>query len=80
LIDFMLNDKGNFSQRGQLQRPDHADMRYKCRTYARLLQFIKVTCKLSCCEKRYYFTNSTVMATICEILHHILMLYIIIFF
>jgi hypothetical protein len=41
LIDFMLNDKGNFSQRGQLQRPDHADMRYKCRTYARLLQFIK---------------------------------------
>ncbi|KAF0896859.1 hypothetical protein E2562_029364 [Oryza meyeriana var. granulata] len=41
LIDFMLNDKGNFSQRGQLQRPDHADMRYKCRTYARLLQHIK---------------------------------------
>ncbi|XP_006662901.1 exocyst complex component SEC3A-like isoform X1 [Oryza brachyantha] len=41
LIDFMLNDKGNFSQRGQLQRPDHADMRYKCRTYARLLQYIK---------------------------------------
>ncbi|XP_066339899.1 exocyst complex component SEC3A-like [Miscanthus floridulus] len=41
LIDSMLNDKGNFSQRGQLQRPDHADMRYKCRTYARLLQHIK---------------------------------------
>ncbi|PNT63723.1 hypothetical protein BRADI_4g20338v3 [Brachypodium distachyon] len=41
LIDFMLNDKGNFSQKGQLQRPDHADMRFKCRTYARLLQFIK---------------------------------------
>jgi hypothetical protein len=30
-------------QKGQLQRPDHADMRYKCRKYARLLQFIKVT-------------------------------------
>ncbi|CAN6362829.1 unnamed protein product [Urochloa humidicola] len=41
LIDSMLNDKGNFSQRGHLQRPDHADMRYKCRTYARLLQHIK---------------------------------------
>ncbi|CAN6371729.1 unnamed protein product [Urochloa humidicola] len=41
LIDSMLNDKGNFSQRGHLQRPDHADTRYKCRTYARLLQHIK---------------------------------------
>ncbi|OQU83307.1 hypothetical protein SORBI_3005G106700 [Sorghum bicolor] len=41
LIDSMLNDKGNFSERGHLQRPDHADMRYKCRTYARLLQHIK---------------------------------------
>ncbi|PAN42104.1 hypothetical protein PAHAL_8G100600 [Panicum hallii] len=37
----MLNDKANFSQRGHLQRPDHADMRNKCRTYARLLQHIK---------------------------------------
>jgi len=42
LIDSMLNDKANFSQRGHLQRPDHADMRNKCRTYARLLQHIKV--------------------------------------
>ncbi|KAG2557357.1 hypothetical protein PVAP13_8NG232303 [Panicum virgatum] len=41
LIDSMLNDKANFSQRGHLQRPDHADMRNKCRTYARLLQHIK---------------------------------------
>uniref|UniRef100_A0ACD6A309 Uncharacterized protein n=1 Tax=Avena sativa TaxID=4498 RepID=A0ACD6A309_AVESA len=41
LIDSMLNDKGNFSQKGQLQRPDHSDMRYKCRKYAKLLQFIK---------------------------------------
>ncbi|XP_019458554.1 PREDICTED: exocyst complex component SEC3A-like isoform X4 [Lupinus angustifolius] len=30
-----------FSQRGQLKRPDHADLRYKCRTYARLLQHLK---------------------------------------
>jgi len=28
-------------QRGHLQRPDHAAMRNKCRTYARLLQHIK---------------------------------------
>ncbi|XP_020102760.1 exocyst complex component SEC3A-like isoform X2 [Ananas comosus] len=41
LIDFMINDKSYFSQRGQLKRPDHADLRYKCRIYARLLQHIK---------------------------------------
>ncbi|KAK4434477.1 Exocyst complex component SEC3A [Sesamum alatum] len=35
LVDFMISDKSYFSQRGQLQRPDHADLRYKCRTYAR---------------------------------------------
>ncbi|CAN6459902.1 unnamed protein product [Victoria cruziana] len=41
LVEFMLNDKSHFSQRGQLKRPDHADLRYKCRTYARLLQHLK---------------------------------------
>ncbi|OIV96344.1 hypothetical protein TanjilG_09771 [Lupinus angustifolius] len=41
-IDFMMNDKSYFSQRGQLKRPDHADLRFKCRTYARLLQYLKV--------------------------------------
>ncbi|KAK4490349.1 hypothetical protein RD792_001025 [Penstemon davidsonii] len=41
LVDFMLSDKSYFSQRGQLKRPDHADLRYKCRTYARLLQHLK---------------------------------------
>ncbi|KAK1389369.1 exocyst complex component SEC3A [Heracleum sosnowskyi] len=41
LVDFMLSDKNYFSQRGQLKRPDHADLRYKCRTYARLLQLLK---------------------------------------
>ncbi|GMI82579.1 exocyst complex component sec3A [Hibiscus trionum] len=29
------------SLRGQLKRPAHADLRYKCRTYARLLQHLK---------------------------------------
>ncbi|XP_010263828.1 PREDICTED: exocyst complex component SEC3A-like [Nelumbo nucifera] len=41
LVDFMINDKSYFSQRGQLKRPDHADLRYKCRTYARLIQQLK---------------------------------------
>ncbi|KAI3884617.1 hypothetical protein MKW92_014367 [Papaver armeniacum] len=41
LVDFMITDKSYFSQRGQLKRPDHADLRYKCRTYARLLQHLK---------------------------------------
>ncbi|GMI64962.1 exocyst complex component sec3A [Hibiscus trionum] len=41
LVDFMMNDKNYFSQRGQLKRPDHAELRYKCRTYARLLQHLK---------------------------------------
>ncbi|XP_059289684.1 exocyst complex component SEC3A-like isoform X1 [Lycium ferocissimum] len=41
LVDFMMSDKSYFSQRGQLKRPDHADLRYKCRTYARLLQHLK---------------------------------------
>lgn len=29
-------------QRGQLKQPDHADLRYKCRIYAQLLQHLKV--------------------------------------
>lgn len=37
-----------FKQRGQLKRPDHADLRYKCRTYARLLQHLKVKFPTSC--------------------------------
>ncbi|XP_078430535.1 exocyst complex component SEC3A-like [Wolffia australiana] len=41
LVDFMVSDKSYFSQRGKLKRPDHADLRYKCRTYARLLQHLK---------------------------------------
>ncbi|KAL8478310.1 hypothetical protein ACS0TY_030283 [Phlomoides rotata] len=41
LVDFMISDKSYFSQRGQLKKPDHADLRYKCRTYARLLQHLK---------------------------------------
>jgi hypothetical protein len=35
-------------QRGQLKRPDHADLRFKCRTYARMLQHLKV-----CTSRRF---------------------------
>ncbi|KAL2610060.1 hypothetical protein R1flu_028633 [Riccia fluitans] len=41
LVDFMISDKSYFSQKGQLKRPDHADLRFKCRSYARLLQHLK---------------------------------------
>ncbi|TVU51739.1 hypothetical protein EJB05_03181, partial [Eragrostis curvula] len=41
LVAFMLSDKSFFSQRGHLKRPDHAELRYKCRTYAPLLQHLK---------------------------------------
>ncbi|KAL8547725.1 hypothetical protein ACS0TY_007157 [Phlomoides rotata] len=37
----MISDKSYFSQRGQLKRSDHADLRYTCRTYARILQHLK---------------------------------------
>ncbi|KAK7268143.1 hypothetical protein RIF29_20830 [Crotalaria pallida] len=40
--EFMMNDKSYFSQRGQLKRPDHADLRFNCRTYAGLLQYLKI--------------------------------------
>ncbi|KAL3514581.1 hypothetical protein ACH5RR_027298 [Cinchona calisaya] len=55
LVDFMISDKSYFSQRGQLKRPDHADLRYKCRTYARLLQHLKSLDKncLSPLQKAY---------------------------
>ncbi|XP_020594062.1 exocyst complex component SEC3A-like isoform X2 [Phalaenopsis equestris] len=41
LVDFMMSDKNYFSQRGSLKRPDHTDLRYKCRTYAQLIQHLK---------------------------------------
>ncbi|KAG6545685.1 hypothetical protein Mapa_012870 [Marchantia paleacea] len=41
LVDFMISDKSYFSQKGQLKRPDHADLRFKCRSYARMLQHLK---------------------------------------
>jgi hypothetical protein len=42
VADFMLANRGSFSQRGQLKRPDHAELRYRCRAYATLLHHLKV--------------------------------------
>ncbi|CAH2042106.1 unnamed protein product [Thlaspi arvense] len=58
LVDYMLNDKNYFSQRGQLKRPDHSDLRYKCRTYARLLQHLKNLDKTSLSPLRKAYCGS----------------------
>ncbi|KAH6559562.1 hypothetical protein KP509_1Z003000 [Ceratopteris richardii] len=58
LVDFMVNDKSYFSQRGQLKRPDHADLRFKCRTYARLLQHLKNLDKSSLIPLRKAYCHS----------------------
>ncbi|KAJ3670108.1 hypothetical protein LUZ60_010432 [Juncus effusus] len=58
LVDFMISDKSYFSQRGQLKRPDHADLRYKCRTYARLLQHLKSLDKSSLGPLRKAYCHS----------------------
>nr|XP_043615361.1 exocyst complex component SEC3A-like [Erigeron canadensis] len=41
-VDMLMNDKRNFSQRGQLKKPDHADLHNKCRVYVRLLHHLKI--------------------------------------
>lgn len=58
LVDFMVNDKTYFSQRGQLKRPDHADLRFKCRTYARMLQHLKNLDKSSLIPLRKAYCHS----------------------
>ncbi|KVH93634.1 Tetratricopeptide, MLP1/MLP2-like protein, partial [Cynara cardunculus var. scolymus] len=61
LVDSMMSDKSYFSQdcqpeillvfgnglRGQLKKPDHANLRSKCRIYARLLQHKKIIAQAS---------------------------------
>ncbi|XP_071728221.1 exocyst complex component SEC3A-like, partial [Rutidosis leptorrhynchoides] len=42
LVESMMTDKRNFSQRGQLKKPDHSDLHNKCKIYARLLQHLKI--------------------------------------
>ncbi|CAM8975838.1 unnamed protein product [Rhodiola kirilowii] len=58
LVDFMISDKNYFSHRGQLKRPDHADLRFKCRTYARLLQHLKNLDKRSLSPLRKAYCGS----------------------
>lgn len=47
VVESMLSDKAAFSQKGQLRMPDHADLRFKCRTFARLIQHMKALDKNS---------------------------------
>ncbi|MED6182736.1 Exocyst complex component S3A, variant 2 [Stylosanthes scabra] len=49
---------GNMTARGQLKRPDHSDLRYKCRTYARLLQHLKMLDKNSLFQLRKTYCSS----------------------
>ncbi|MED6122667.1 Exocyst complex component S3A [Stylosanthes scabra] len=49
---------GNMTARGQLKRPDHSDLRYKCRTYARLLQHLKMLDKNSLLQLRKAYCSS----------------------
>ncbi|KAH6559557.1 hypothetical protein KP509_1Z003000 [Ceratopteris richardii] len=48
----------NMRARGQLKRPDHADLRFKCRTYARLLQHLKNLDKSSLIPLRKAYCHS----------------------
>lgn len=42
LADPLLANRATFSQRGALKRPDHSELRYRCRAYAPLLHHLKV--------------------------------------
>ncbi|KAK1433546.1 hypothetical protein QVD17_10457 [Tagetes erecta] len=58
LVDSLMNDKGNFSQRGQLKKPDHADLHKKCRIYVRLLCHLKILDKNSLTPLRKTYCSS----------------------
>lgn len=58
LVDSMMSDKRNFSQRGQLKKPDHADLHNKCRIYAPLLQHMKFLDRSSLTPLRKSYCSS----------------------
>lgn len=58
VVESMLNDKSAFSQKGQLRKPDHSDLRYKCRIFARLIQHMKALDKNSLVPLRKSFCMS----------------------
>ncbi|XP_024388582.1 exocyst complex component SEC3A [Physcomitrium patens] len=47
IVESMISDKSSFSQKGDLRRPEHSDLRFKCRQYARLIQHMKALDKTS---------------------------------
>ncbi|KAD4888725.1 hypothetical protein E3N88_20798 [Mikania micrantha] len=58
LVDSLMSDKRNFSQRGQLKKPDHADIHNKCRIYALLLHHLKILDKNSLTPLRKTYCSS----------------------
>ncbi|KAK1422233.1 hypothetical protein QVD17_25200 [Tagetes erecta] len=57
LVDSMMSDKRNFSQRGQLKMPSHVDFHNKCKIYARLLHYLKILDKSSLPPLRKSYCN-----------------------
>ncbi|PWA80348.1 exocyst complex component Sec3 [Artemisia annua] len=58
LADSMMSDKRNFSQRGQLKKPDHAHLHNKCRIYTPLLQHMKFLDRSSLTPLRKSYCSS----------------------
>ncbi|XP_076939859.1 exocyst complex component SEC3A-like isoform X2 [Bidens hawaiensis] len=58
MVDSLMSDKRNFTQRGKLKEPNHADIQNKCRTYARLLHHLKILDKSSLPPLRKTYCNS----------------------
>ncbi|KAM0060740.1 putative exocyst complex component Sec3 [Helianthus debilis subsp. tardiflorus] len=58
VVDSLMSDKRNFSQRGQLKAPNHVDLHNKCRTYARLLHHLKILDKSCLPPLRKTYCNS----------------------
>ncbi|KAI7740910.1 hypothetical protein M8C21_033037 [Ambrosia artemisiifolia] len=58
MVDSLMSDKRNFSQRGQVKVPNHVDLHNKCRTYARLLQHVKILDKSSLLPLRKIYCKS----------------------
>ncbi|XP_076883268.1 exocyst complex component SEC3A-like [Bidens hawaiensis] len=58
MVDSLMSDKRNFTQRGKLKAPNHVDIQNKCRTYARLLHHLKILDKSSLPPLRKTYCNS----------------------
>ncbi|KAK9054352.1 hypothetical protein SSX86_025430 [Deinandra increscens subsp. villosa] len=58
MVDSMMSDKRNFSQRGQLKTPNHVDLHNKCKIYARLMHHLKILDKSSLPPLRKTYCSS----------------------